>query len=228
MSMRSEPRIVLAIPRDAILREARHVCALMRDHSYSFAGIPGLPSVAALVDAVKAADEDSTSKATSNGNERSDLTRECRAVMTELRRVLTFHGETSGDETLRERLAKARSVDKRDGSSRAAVATRLSMWAALANEHRRAIEGLGGFETKTIARAKELADQLRSSFPRQEAKNATAARNAKLVALVELVRKVRLAARFVFRDQPQIARQFTSEYERKRRARSRRKKASAP
>jgi hypothetical protein len=52
-------------------------------------------------------------------------------------------------------------------------------------------------------------------------------RNRLVTLLDQRVSKVRRAARYVFRDHPEVVRQVTSAYERKRRVETKRRKKSA-
>lgn len=108
-----------------------------------------------------------------------------------------------------------------------AMASELEAYAALGNLYRNEIDGLGGFAVKLLDRAVELAADLRSRPPvpenlSEEARKARALRNRLATLLLGRMNAVRSAARFVFRHHPEIVRQVTSAYERRRRAAARR------
>jgi hypothetical protein len=114
-----------------------------------------------------------------------------------------------------------------DDDSTDAMASALDDYATLAQQHRAEMDGLGGFDPKLIDEARSLAVTLRDrpvtplALP-EKTREALALRNKIVTLLVDRMNRVRSAARFVFRDQPEIARQVTSAYERRRRAASRR------
>ncbi|MEP7123849.1 MAG: hypothetical protein ABJE95_23170 [Byssovorax sp.] len=111
------------------------------------------------------------------------------------------------------------------GRSAAALARVLDDAARLAAGHRAALSGLGGFDPRQIDAAKGLARALRERprEPPKERRDALALRN-KLVALLRYrLATVRAAARFVFRDRPEIIREVTSAHERTRRKSGREK-----
>lgn len=113
-----------------------------------------------------------------------------------------------------------------------ALAQALNDYATLAAMHAKELDGVGAFDAALIAEAKELAGKLgevRQGPPQasEESRNAIRLRNQLATLLQDRVRTVRAAARFVFRNHPDIARQAGSAYERRRRAALRRKKAES-
>jgi hypothetical protein len=108
------------------------------------------------------------------------------------------------------------------------LAVALDDFAGLAECHREALDGFGGFSAQTIDEARALADalRLRPQFPTvqpQAARDARDLRDRLIALLYERMREVRAAARFVFRGEPEIVREATSGYERRRRAAKRRR-----
>lgn len=97
----------------------------------------------------------------------------------------------------------------------------------LGEKYRSKIDGLGGFDAKMLDEAKVVAAELRDrpAIPvvlGDEAARALALRNRLAMLLAAKMNAVRSAARFVFRHRPEIVREATSAYERRRRAAARR------
>lgn len=113
-------------------------------------------------------------------------------------------------------------------SSADAYAAELDDYANLANAYRKEVGGLGGFDVKLIDEAKAVAEQLRNRpaapvMKTEDAARALALRNRLATLLSIRMGFVRGAARFVFRNHPDIVREATSAYERRKRAATRRK-----
>jgi hypothetical protein len=131
-----------------------------------------------------------------------------------------------------ERDAQLQAVKKEyedDPDSHDAWAAELDGWAGLASQYRKEMDGLGGFDAKLIDEATALAAEFRdrpavpAALPEDAAK-AKALRNRLVMVLWSRMGVVRAAARFVFRNQPELIREVTSAYERRRRAAARRAK----
>jgi hypothetical protein len=147
-------------------------------------------------------------------------------VLSEITSTLEWHFDDDIEDDDDARLANLTELHGALGDSSDAMALALEDFATLAAPHRDAINGLGGFDAALIDEAPRLAAELRA-LPRTrertpEAAAALADRNAKVAALYALVRTTRAAARFVFRAHPDIVREATSAWERKRRAAARR------
>jgi hypothetical protein len=126
------------------------------------------------------------------------------------------------------KLAKLASEHEGDPDTNDALALALDEYAALASEHRDDLEGLGGFEVKSIDEARDVAKALRDQPAAAElmsakTKAALGLRNRLVRLLQAEMSLVRAAAKFVFRAEPEIAREATSAYERRRRASAARK-----
>lgn len=126
---------------------------------------------------------------------------------------------------LTERHAAAFSHDAR--------AAGLDDFAGLAQRHRTALDGLGGFDAAVVDEARELAKRLREQSankrvgePANLQREALELRNRFASLLLTRMNKVRSAARFVFRSDPEIVRRVTSSYERKRRKASAKSRAA--
>ena len=131
-----------------------------------------------------------------------------------------------GDDHARAELDQLRARHADDDHSDDALSLQLEDLAALAAPNRAALHGLGGFDAQAIDEALHLARTLRaipgkSRVVSDESKALLDERN-RLLQLLELrVAQIRTAARFVFRRQPEIIREVTSAFERRRRASTR-------
>lgn len=131
--------------------------------------------------------------------------------------------------------AQLRAMDKAHGrspSSDDALAAALGDYAALVETLRPGIDGYADFDADWVARARELAAALRaspaSSTPTARADRALLDERDRLgTLLLRRMRLVRAKARFVFRNHPEVVREVTSLYERRRRAASKRAKKAA-
>ncbi len=119
-------------------------------------------------------------------------------------------------------LAKIRRVADPTSRHLSAVSLALREHVTLAQSYREQLKGLAGFtiprerETEALA-AEVLAIPRNKSSARALRRDQTQARNALVSELRAHVRAVRAAARFVFRAEPEIIREFTSALGRKRR-----------
>lgn len=165
---------------------------------------------------------DSELKATRVRVERLPLAA-ARAALRELRAPLRFLLGAP------ERSGLARIEQASHGRSAYALALALEAHAALAEKHADALARLGDFAADLPERARRLALSLRE--PRRdvvadEARRAKLrSRDALMTLLMERMRAVRGAARYVFRDHPRVLEQATSDYERKRKRKRARKLA---
>lgn len=107
------------------------------------------------------------------------------------------------------------------------LALMLEQFGTLAKKYVKDLDGVGGFKAKSIDDAFELAQKLRAMPPvvrglSPAKKSAYDKRNRYLNLLEKRLKLVRSSARFVFRQQPEIARLATSTYGRQMRADARR------
>jgi len=119
-----------------------------------------------------------------------------------------------------------------DSASQDAMALALEGYAALAAKYRDGLAKLQGFDITLLDEARTLAAELRqqsaAALTRTNAdtqRESLALRNRLLTLLVERVKRVRRAAGYVFRNQPEIVRKFTSAFERRQRSARRRAKS---
>lgn len=112
-----------------------------------------------------------------------------------------------------------------------ALASALRAYGRLAEEEKARLAKLPSFDASLIDEVELLADEMRERAPGVErdarSDEALAHRNALAAVLVERMRKVRAAARWVFRSFPVIQREATSAYARRAKTRSRRKHQEA-
>ncbi len=155
-----------------------------------------------------------------------------RFVLAEIRAAVEYLLDDGVRDDRDAQLARVEAAHEGDPDGADALALALEDFAGLASLHRERLDGLGGFSVALLDEARAIAEELRLRPPSPngttlEARAALELRNRFLLLLTERVAAVRAAARFVFRNEPVIARQATSAYERKRRAAHRRATAAA-
>lgn len=127
-----------------------------------------------------------------------------------------------GVEDERDQQLAALKAEYADGSTAAdSLAAELSDFAALARQEAAGLDGLGGFEMSLVDEAESLARQLRerptTPTSPENTRRALDTRNRIATLLVDRMSQARAAARFVFRNHPEIAREASSAFERRRR-----------
>jgi hypothetical protein len=152
-------------------------------------------------------------------------------VLAEIRSTLEFlfdDGKQDDSDTQLDNLRAAFA----DAASQDAIALALEGYAELASRNLDALGKIDGFNVALIDEARSLANSLRQQSAialthttADEQRQALALRNRLLTLLTERVKRVRRAAQYVFRNFADIARKFSSPYE--RRQRSARRKANA-
>ncbi|WP_437726007.1 hypothetical protein [Sorangium sp. So ce861] len=151
-------------------------------------------------------------------------------LLGEIWATLSFYFDDGVEDERDEMLARIDAAHAGDPDTADALASALHDYATLGEKHRDALDGLGGFKAEYLDEARAVAAELRS-LPAQaeaisrQAQEALLLRNKLAALLVERMGLVRSAARFVFRSQPEIVREVTSAYERRKRAAARRSKA---
>ena len=150
-----------------------------------------------------------------------------RYVLGEINATLAWLFDAGVEDEKNAMLASVQAAHVNDPESADALAGQLDDYATLASHYRDEIAGLGGFDPKLIDEARTLAGEIRARPTRAvplsaKARAALALRNKVLTLLLSRMALVRSAARFVFRATPEIVREVTSAYERKRRAAARR------
>ncbi len=155
-------------------------------------------------------------------------------VLGEIQAVLAWYFDDGVQDEKDDMLARLDAAHADDPATNDALASALDDYAHLADRYRQELDGLGGFEAALIDEAGELAAALRERPAQPEVsssktRDALALRNKLAGYLLAQMGLVRAAARFVFRNQPEIVREATSAYERRKRATTRRsKEAPAP
>jgi len=150
-----------------------------------------------------------------------------RFVVDEMSSTLEWLFDDGVEDTRDAQLASVVAEHETDPDSADALASELEDYAALAGAHRKAMDGLGGFDPALIDEAKTLAAELRArpATPivlSDESRNAKSLRDRLATVMLGRMNVVRSAARFVYRQWPEIVREVTSAYERRRRAAARR------
>ncbi|MGK3996619.1 hypothetical protein [Sorangium sp. So ce1024] len=151
-------------------------------------------------------------------------------LLGEIRATLGFYFNDGVEDDKDAMLARIDAAHAEDPDTADALASALDDYATLGERHRDALDGLGGFKAAHLDEARAVAAELRSRPAQAEAisrqaQEALLLRNKLAALLVERMGLVRSAARFVFRGQPEIVREVTSAYERRKRAAARRAKA---
>ena len=129
-----------------------------------------------------------------------------------------------------EQLSRVEAAHAGDPDSIDALAGELADFAALGKQYAKDIDGVGGFDVALLDEAVDLAAQLRDStsasgsiiVEASESAKALDLRNRLSTLLAQRLARVRAAARFVFREEPDVIREATSTYERRKRAAARR------
>lgn len=153
-----------------------------------------------------------------------------RAVIDELESALEFLLDDGVEEPADAQLAALQTFHAQGGQRSSVLHQALSDYAALAESlQARLVEVDEGFDAALIGEAKSLAAKLAAAPaappPAQaEVKSAVLVRNGMLALLLRKVGLVRKSAAHVFRGFPEIYREVTSTYERRKRAAARRAK----
>jgi hypothetical protein len=162
----------------------------------------------------------------------SDVRARAEFVLSEIKSALEWWLDDDIEDD-RDRQLESLKTEHADGSASAdSMAAELADYAALARQEAKGLEGLGGFDIALVTEAETLARQLRerptTPTSPENTRRALDIRNRVATLLVGRIALVRSAARFVFRNQPEISRQATSAFERRRRRSSRRTKGNSP
>lgn len=228
----------LKIPYDVALAEAVSAAAWVGKYWDAGPGRPGLVGVEKRLPKKTADEVLSLVRAVQEAQTRllllvdpvvADRGARARFVVDELESALEFLLDDDQDEPADEQLANIRQYHSQDGQRSSALAQALRDYAALADELRGRLVALdASFDGALIGEARALADALTEQTKADttsgaEAQAAAAMRNKLLTLLTEKVRLIRKTGAHVFRAQPEIVREVTSSYERRRRASARQK-----
>lgn len=160
----------------------------------------------------------------------ADRGERARFIIGELESTLEFVLDDGVDEPADQKLAQIQAFHSQNGQRSSALVQSLRDHAALAAELKDHIGDIDDeFDSKLIGEAIKLADDI-SAHPvaaapsSTEVTAATQTRNQLLHLLTGKVRLIRKTAAHVFRHSPEIVREVSSAYERRRRAAARRAK----
>jgi hypothetical protein len=231
----------LRVPYDVALREAAQASAFVVHYWDPAEGRPNLSRVKMRLPYRVADEIRSLIKATQEAQTRLlllvdplvlDVGDRARFVVEELESALSFLLDDDVHEPADDQLAQIKAFHAQDGQRSTALAQSLRDYATLADELQiRLIEADSEFDPKLIEEGRELAERLiHGVTPRlsDEVFVATRIRNGLLTLLQERVLAVRKTAAHVFRSRPDILREVTSAFERRRRMAVRRKAAHSP
>jgi hypothetical protein len=231
----------LKVPYDIALKEAGQVAGFIKKHWEPTAGLPGLSQVKARLPESTGDDLVSIVHATQEAQTRLlllvdpvvvNLGERARFLVDELESALDFLLDDDIEEPADAQLAALQAFRAQSGQRSSALHQALSDYSALAESLKdRLIEVDEAFDAAMIAEARELSAKLAAApaaAPRGQAevKSAVLVRNGLLSLLMGKVALVRRGAARVFRGFPEIYREVTSTYERRKRAATRRAKSA--
>ncbi len=126
----------------------------------------------------------------------------------------------------------ARIAKGRRPEAAAAIALARDEHASLAEAHLARLSAIPAFDARWIAEARALVPALRGILTEERKRRAARAeltrdKRAAIEEIVAVVREIRAAARFVFRDDPELLRKFGSAHAQKKHAKSRAAKRAA-
>lgn len=235
----------LDIPYEVALREALAAAKFVRRYWEADGDRPGLSRFSKRLP--KSTSDDIVSLVTAVQNQQTkllllvdpvvgELGERARAIIDELESTIAFLLDDGVEEDADRQLAQIKEFHSQDGQRSSALAQSLRNYAALAQSLKERLIAIDSeFDPKLIKQALALADQLVASPAAAAApdaiEQARATRNRMLHLLVRKVGIVRSTAAHAFRKHPEIVREATSAYERRRRSLARKaaqEKAAAP
>ncbi|XXX73055.1 hypothetical protein WMF30_35940 [Sorangium sp. So ce134] len=231
----------LKVPYDIALKEAGQVAGFFNKHWQPTGTLPGLRRVKArlpestgeeIVSLVYAVQEAQTKLLLLVDPVVVDHGERARFVLDEIESALEFLLDDGVEEPADAQLTAIQEFHADIGQRSSALHQALSDYAALADSLKdRLAEVDEDFDAALITEAKELARALAAApaappAADSEVKEATRIRNGLLRLLQEKMALVRKAAARVFQRNPEVLREVTSSYERRRRAAARRAKAA--
>ena len=158
--------------------------------------------------------------------DRKGLVKRARFLVDELSAACDFAADDGLPEPLDVALSEAKERANADDTVANLVQT-LADYADIAASIQERLAALGDFDTAVIEEAKQLVEKLSEGGPPQPGRPSSPEidlRNRLLSLLVQQVRKVRAAVRYVFRRHPDIVRKVSSAYQRRKRSVTRKKK----
>ncbi|XXT22565.1 hypothetical protein WME94_13505 [Sorangium sp. So ce429] len=230
----------LSLPYDVAVREAVAAAAFVKKYWEPDGDRPGLKRVKNRLPASSSEELLSIVHAVQEAQTRlllivdpavTDVGERARFVVDELESALEFLLDDDVDEPADAQLARIKEFHAQDGQRSSALSQALRDYAGLAESLKdRLVEADEEFDVRLILEARKLAEDLQrrtlETIPEGgTSAAATTIRNQLLHLMLERVGAIRKTAAHVFRRHPEIVREVTSAYERRRRAATRREKA---
>ncbi|WP_437817441.1 hypothetical protein [Sorangium sp. So ce1078] len=230
----------LSVPYDVAVREAVAAAAFVKKYWEPDGDRPGLKRVKSRLPASSSEELLSIVHAVQEAQTRlllivdpavADVGERARFVVDELESALEFLLDDDVDEPADAQLARIKEFHAQDGQRSSALSQALRDYAGLAESLKdRLVEADEEFDVRLILEARKLAEDLQrrtlETIPEGgTSAAATTIRNQLLHLMLERVGAIRKTAAHVFRRHPEIVREVTSAYERRRRAATRREKA---
>ncbi len=229
----------LRLPYDIALREAGQVAAFAAKYWQPSGGLSGLKRVRArlpestsaeIVDLIHATQEPQTKLLLLVDPVVLDKGERARQLIDELESAIEYLLDDGVEEPADAQFAAIREFHAQSGQRSSGLHQALSSYAELAESLKeRLVEVDEDFDSALIQEAKALAATLSVASAQvvsKAAEEATALRNGFLTPLMNRVGMVRSAARRVFQANPEVLREATSTYERRKRAARRAAKAT--
>jgi hypothetical protein len=232
----------LRLPYDVALKEAGQAAVFVEAHWEPHGDVPGLSRVKArlprtiaqdLVSQIEAVQEAQTrfllavDPAVVNHGERA------RFLVDELESAISFALDDDVHEEADDQLAKLQEFHSQDGQRSSALIQALRDYGALAKGlGARIAEADDEFDPKLVDEALALATTMQAApaapaaATNGAAREAGATRNRLLVLMNDTVGRIRKVAGHVYRRHPEVLREVTSAFDRRRRAAARRAKAA--
>ena len=154
----------------------------------------------------------------------SELVDRAEALLIELAHVLEWHEwREDDDESFEHRSVYAAREIAREAGSASELGFALYDYACAAQTRMEALRKINGFDPAVAEEALEVSKRIvdvdQTTLDQSDPiRRAIRARNRLVVLLERRMRLVRAAARFVFRDEPEVLDEFTSDYENLRQA----------
>ena len=223
----------LRVPFHIGLKEFAVGAGFMREHWEPSGDVPGLNRVANRLPLSTADELASLTRAVTTANTALllivdpavvDLGSKANELIDNLESAIEFLLDDDVHEAADDQLAEIKAFDADAGQSSIALAQSLNSYAALAEQLKPRLTAVDtAFDVGAIDAARSLARELldRPAQPTSqssEAREARLLRNQLLVLAMDRLNRVRKAARHVYRHHPNLVRQVTSAYQRRKRA----------
>jgi len=152
-------------------------------------------------------------------------------VLNNITAVLEWHFDNGMEDDADVQLKNLKQAHADDTASADSLAQALHDYATLAIPYKDEVSGMGGFDPDEIDEAFDIAEKLGEvaaapGMKSPQIQSALVLRNKLAHMLQQRLRLVRSAARFVFRHHPDLIKEATSSYERRRRSEYNRAKAT--